>query len=397
METFVTRQTVFDPQQGVAAYRLLFRAGAAASAFADPPRLKAVAEALAVDPLGKERPLILDLSPELLQAGPPEVLPPDRTLLRGWSGLLTEPNRPAVAAICGRGYTLSIPVGVNESWAGLAGIVEADPSDPAVVEQAAKLASRARPGTRLFARGVDSRALFTKAVARGFSMIQGSFLDQPDEGVARKDLPAFKLAYLQLMAEVNRGEPSVDAMERVIRRDVSLSVRLLKYINSAAFNLQRKVDSIRLAITLLGVAQMRQWVSLLAVSSMSEGKPPELLATALRRARFCEQLALQAGSIAQAPELFLVGMLSCLDAILDRPMLDLMKDLPVTDAMRTVLLGGREGAGRILGAALAYEKAEWDRLPVFLERIPVDVLKLPGIYRDALAWTRETYAVTRAG
>jgi EAL and modified HD-GYP domain-containing signal transduction protein len=214
--------------------------------------------------------------------------------------------------------------------------------------------------------------------------------------VARKDPPAYKASYFRFLQEVNRADADFDRLEEILRQDVTMSLKLLRYINSAQVGVRSRVDSIRQALALLGLATVRRWATLLAMASMCEDKPSELVVTSLARARFCERVGEASGRQDEMTDLFMVGLFSVVDAILDRPMIEILADLPLSDGVKGALMGRPEGMGRVLGLALAYEHAEWDRLPAFMERLRLDPLQLPAIYREAVAWAEQIFQAAGA-
>jgi EAL and modified HD-GYP domain-containing signal transduction protein len=252
-----------------------------------------------------------------------------------------------------------------------------------------------RPGLLLLADKVETRKELTEAMDLGYSLYQGFFFCRP-EMASRKDIPAYKLNYLRFLNEVNREECDFEVLEKIIRQDVALSLKLLRYINSAMFSLESRVDSIRQALALVGLALMKRWASLLALAAMADDRPAELIVTSLIRARFCEQVGAGAGLEARAFDLFMIGLLSAMDAILDRPMLEILKDLPVSGEVRETLMGNTAGIGKILGLAVAYERAEWDRIPVLMDKLKIDVLRIPVIYRESVSWSEQIFKVVSA-
>ncbi|HXX93580.1 MAG TPA: HDOD domain-containing protein, partial [Planctomycetota bacterium] len=232
----------------------------------------------------------------------------------------------------------------------------------------------------------------TEAMDLGFQLYQGFFFCRP-EMASRKEIPAYKLNYLRFLREVNREDCDFDELERIIRQDVSLSLKLLRYINSAMFALKSRVESIKQALTLVGLALMKRWVTLLALAAMGDDRPGELIVTSLVRARFCEQIGLLVGMQKSTFDLFMVGMLSSIDAILDRPMLEVLQDLPLSEEVRQALLGQTGGLGKILGLTLAYERAEWDRIPVLMDKLRLDVLKIPVVYRESVSWADQIFKI----
>jgi len=167
---------------------------------------------------------------------------------------------------------------------------------------------------------------------------QGYYFCRP-EMAERHEIPAYKMNYLRILQIANQPELDGGKLAAAIRQEASLVYRLLRYLNSPAFTLRTKVDSIPHALTLLGERDTRKWISLVAVAEMGSDKPHELVLVPLPRARFCELLA-EAGELRnRANDLFLMGLLSALDAIMDLPMSSVLADIPVQQEIKEALFG----------------------------------------------------------
>jgi EAL and modified HD-GYP domain-containing signal transduction protein len=155
----------------------------------------------------------------------------------------------------------------------MADIVKVDFRALEPLQRAAAAKRCSRPGVRLLAEKIETRQELAMAMQTGYSLYQGYFFCKP-EVVSRTEVPAYKLNYLRILQEVGRPEIDFDGLERIVRQDVSLSIKLLRYINSALFGLRSQVESIKHALVLVGVQQMRKWVALLALSAMGGGPAP---------------------------------------------------------------------------------------------------------------------------
>ena len=228
------------------------------------------------------------------------------------------------------------------------------------------------------AEKLEDHADFEVALAAGCDLFQGYFFCRPEliEGTA---VAPSKLALLKLAADVQ--DPAVDlaALDRVISTDVALSYRLLRYINSAYFSLRQPVSTVMQAVALLGVDNVRSWTTMMILAQIG-GKPRELFVTALVRARFC-QLAAHPDH-GTGSELFALGLFSVVDALTERPMVEVVRTLPFPDAMRDALVN-RSGPGRLLEAVAAMEAGEFSRA----QRL---VRGAAEHYLGAVAWTNET-------
>ncbi|PYV77707.1 MAG: hypothetical protein DMG96_10350 [Acidobacteria bacterium] len=147
-------------------------------------------------------------------------------------------------------------------------------------------------------------------------------------------------------------------MEAIIKQEASVCYRLLRYLNSAAFAIQNEVHSIRHALTLLGEREVRRWVRLVATLTAGEEKSSELLVSAMVRVRFCELLSPNVPH--GEADLFLMGLLSMIDAILEIPMLRVVETIPVDHDTKTVLLGGGGKLWPLYDLRLARESGDWN-------------------------------------
>jgi EAL and modified HD-GYP domain-containing signal transduction protein len=171
---------------------------------------------------------------------------------------------------------------------------------------------------------------------------------------------------------------------------------LLRYLNSASFGLRAEVRSIRHALTLLGEKGIKRWVTLVSMLAMGEKKPSELQITALARARFCERLAAIVGMGDKSEELFLMGLLSMLDAVVDRPLADCLNGVPIAEDLKEALLGGPGRYRDLLDVPLHYEKSDWGSVFRSARRLDIKPSEIPKVYLDAIQWSQEVYNQGRA-
>jgi c-di-GMP phosphodiesterase len=248
----------------------------------------------------------------------------------------------------------------------------------------------ARMTDTLIAAGVDTATLRQRCRAAGFSQFQGFFLSTPDV-VAGSAPPSRAVGELRALAGLY-AQSTFEELEQTISRDVGLSYRLLTYLNSAYFNLARRVASVREAIVLLGMHAVRRWATLISLSG-AQDTPHELTVTALVRARLCELISRDLDpAVAAEPEAyFTVGLFSVVDAIAAAPLAQVIEALPLTDEARAALVEHRGPMGDALAATLAYERGQLD---VVAERLPG--VAVADLYLSAVGWADATSGVLRA-
>jgi EAL and modified HD-GYP domain-containing signal transduction protein len=209
---------------------------------------------------------------------------------------------------------------------------------------------------RIIAEKVETREQFQLCQDAGFDYFQGYFFCRPDI-IRRRSVPVSRLATIQLITKLNDPDLPMKQLEATITQDVSLTYKLLLYVNSVVCGLQRQVESIGHAAMMIGHAKLKIWASLILFSRL-EDKPPDLIITGLVRARMCEHIA-QALKVAQTDRCFLAGLFSVLDAILDQPLDTVLSGLPLTPDIKDALLEQKGRFGHILRCVMAYERQEW--------------------------------------
>ena len=211
----------------------------------------------------------------------------------------------------------------------------------------------------------------------------------------RAGLAGASSVVLDLFAALNRPDLSIAALEELVKRDISLTVRVLRSINSAAYALEQPVTSVRQALVLLGVEQVRQWAAVWAMAGLAGGAPPELVTLTLLRARMCELLGRKRYRADVSGELFLLGICSTLDVILELPMDKALAALPISAQLRAALLGDK----RVAGAARPGRRARTrllHSLPDRLAKLNISDSDLSAAYLDALKWAHDLNSQTAA-
>jgi EAL and modified HD-GYP domain-containing signal transduction protein len=392
---FISRQPVLDDQRRVSGYRISY-AGVERLTDAGAPRAVAegsatrlfgdIVSVVGLEELVGEALAHLPISRELLLTlGVPPVRP-DRVVLRVAHSIAVDPQvRPILESLCSRGYSLSLydlpALELDPDLLGLFGIVELDPSawDPRalIAAVAGVSAERALP----LAVGLRTPEEYERAKLMGFGLFAGPFFAAPSHTEVR-DVPVGALNTLSAAAHVQSGA-SIEELERIIDRDLGLSVKLLRYINSAYFGMRSQITSIRQAVMMLGARGVSRWALMVALTGASRA-PAELSVMALTRARMCELLA--AGRPDVAPdELFLIGLLSLADALLDTPLDKVLEELPLADSTTAALLHRSGPAGAVLDAVTNYEMGSFEN-----EAVQAYGTELARAYVDALRWARDT-------
>lgn len=237
---------------------------------------------------------------------------------------------------------------------------------------------------KLCADNIDTYEDYERAYNLDFVYFQGSFFTKP-ENLINKQISSSQMIYMQLIMEVNRAEFQINKLESLLKQDAVISYKLIKYLNSATYSRLQPLSSIRQAIAFLGERGTRMFISLIATSSLSEGKPDELIRLSCVRARFLELIGKELDQ--DHGLFFLLGLFSLLDAILDAPMKTLMKQLPVAEEINQALVNDAGPLFPFLHLIKLYEAGQWRELEQVMAQLNMDGTKIMSYYLDALRWS----------
>jgi len=401
MEVFVARQPIFDRKKNVMAYELLFRSSIEnfydGSLDGDRSTSRVISNSLLViglDKLTKGEKAFINFTRNLIIKGAPSMLPREHIAVEILESV--EPDAEVVEAcreLKAAGYMIVLDDFVfDERYAPLIELADIIKVDFMTTDSAARKDMVQRCGTtkvQFLAEKVETGAAFQEALDAGYAYFQGYFFSKPMV-IAGRDIPGSKLSYLRVLHEVNKPEIEFERLETIIRHDVSLSYKLLRFINSAFFKFSVKVESIKHALLLLGTRELKKWVSVVALSGMGFDKPQELLTVSLIRARFCEMLAPRAGLQERSSDLFMTGLFSVIDALIDQPMHVVLTELPLDNDIKQALLGRDNILRDVFGLVLSYERAAWTATSTYAQKLRVNEGELPEIFFDSVNWASMT-------
>jgi c-di-GMP-related signal transduction protein len=270
----------------------------------------------------------------------------------------------------------------------MADIVKVDFQETTPEQRADLLAEAASRGISALAKKVETSEDFNRALELGYKYFQGFFFSRP---VVRSNhvIPGSKLVYLRILDAVNRPDTGFEKIEEIFKQDMSLSYNLLRFINSAYFGFFERIHSIRHALALLGLNEVKKWVSLVAMSGLAKDKPEELAVNSLIRASFCEQIASEIGYADKGSEFFLMGMFSLIDAIMDKPMCEILSKLPLLDDIKIALMGGGNIYRDVYETVAAYETGDWAQFASYASKINLPENVVPKLYGESVKWVNK--------
>lgn len=392
---YVARQPIFDRDEKVFGYELLFRDGLENAFHGDTDEASRAtldrSLLMGLDVLCDGRRAFVNCTRDTLIKGLVMLLPSASTVVEV---LESVPADPDVVAACRKlkeaGYMIALDDYVaddpREALTEIADIIKVE-MQLTTEAQRTVLIKRFGPWRcRMLAEKIETHAEFVRARDQGFVYFQGYFFRRP-EMMNTHDMPANRMNYLRMLQEVSRPELELAELEKLIKTEASVCYRLLRYLNSAIFGLQSEIHSVKHALSMLGERDVRRWVRLVAAVGAGQEKTSDLVLSALVRGRFGELLAPRVPH--GESDLFLLGLLSLIDAMLEIPMAEVLEKIPLDHATKSVLLGQPSGLRPVFQLMLAHESGEWEAAAELSRSLHVDAEEVAGYYWQAQEWARE--------
>ncbi len=396
MDFYIARQPIFTANKKLHAYELLYR-GYKDYSLAEVSGNKATTSILSsvfltegFSVISDSKPCFINFTEDLLIKKIPYTFPKSQVVVE-----ILEDVRPtkavveAIRSLKADGYVIALDDFVFkkklEPLIASADIIKVDVRLTPLDSILKTLRYLSRFKVKLLAEKVESIDEFEKANKLGFDYFQGYFFSKPEK-ILLKELASVKMTLLSLMAEVARKSTTLDRLHFIISKDLAISYKLLRFLNSAYFYRVELVKSVKHAIAYLGEKELRRFLLLVIVAELAVDKPSELVRLSLVRAKFCELLARHSILAEYDLEIFMVGMFSFMDTMLETEMSVIMDKLPVSEAVRDALVHGTGMFSPFLDATIAYERRQENRFVEIMQECSVDSSTVPELYLEAVKY-----------
>ncbi|MDF1503746.1 EAL domain-containing protein [Roseisolibacter sp. H3M3-2] len=400
-DVFVARQPIFDERDRLFAYELLYRSGTtqnfANGVSADQMCTDTVIHALlsiGLSPLTGGTLAFVNMTRDFLLSGQYQLFEPKSVVIELLESVEPEPE---VIAACTelrrRGYTLALDDFVNapgyEPLIRLAQIIKLDVLNKSEAEVKRAADDLRKYGVRLLAERVETAEVRDMCRRHGYTLFQGYYYSRP-QIVSHRELSVEHSTMVRLLNLLEDQKAGDAEIENAFKGDPSLSYKLLRIANSAAFG-GRDVTSIGFALRMVGRAVLHRWLTVLLVSSVASnsGIGHELVLAALVRARLAELVGERTGRRSQMGPLFLVGLFSLLDALLRMPMQGILERMAIAQDVKDALLTRSGPYAGTLALVEAQERGDWSAVVDAAESVALTPAQVSGLYTEALAWAGE--------
>jgi c-di-GMP-related signal transduction protein len=396
MYSFVARQPILDQHQRPVAYELLFREGLSnqfPNVTAEHATTSLIAEQFLSQPIQQlvgEHACYINFPYSLILNGLADSLPIEQVVIEILED--AEPDEKlleCVKRLKRKGYRLALDdFTLDPRWEMFLPFIDIIKFDFRLTEHNdIRNFIHYHPGSHLtyLAEKVETQQEFVAAQKMGFTLFQGYFFSRP-EIVQRKTLSDSQLTVMQLLKEVNSPELDYERIEALLNRDITLAYKLMRYVNNLRYRASEPITSFRHATIFLGQQEMRRFVSLVSATSGGENKSTELYRMSLIRGRFCELLSQHRKGWTDPAEAFLCGLFSLLEAILDQPFQEILKQIPLSETIKQALLDKKGELAFYLAFVTDYEQLNWDRVKLRATKMNLQEKQAIELFIESTKW-----------
>ena len=400
---FVSAIPLFDSRMAVHAYQLMTHDGDKLLGSAEDHRMlggELLAPALelvkdvGVEPFAGSRDFLIELSKYQLLIGMPVnmKIPPENFVCTIDKDTLNDNAAYAKMGILKRnGYRMAL-IGLPESISIETAVDFFDyillSSESDSFTQDMKVIRPHIMKTILVITDIQDMATFSRLAGARNVLFSGDFYSQPiTKGIT--EISPLKINALRLLGQINEeGFDLIDAAN-TIERDPALSISLLRFLNAMNPDRSNRIDSIRRAVAILGQKEVKKWATVAISIGIGEDRPGEITKLSLIRAKFAENLAPAFSMAIKSGSLFIAGLFSMLDVILEKPMTEAIDEVAAESEIREALVNGKGRIHDVLSLIYAYERADWHNTSISMVRNGIDIEVLTQAFLDSLYWYRQ--------
>lgn len=396
MYAYIARQPILNADKVVVAYELLFRDGKSNQFPNIDPDLATSTIlsqnhfTMGIDKIAANLPAYINFPAESINNNSPSFLDPKYVVIEILEDVEVTSNLiKSCKKLKEQGYKLALDDhDFDPKWQLLfpyVDIIKIDVLQFNIIEINKFIRSIKHLDITLLAEKVETLTQFEQLKTLGFTLFQGYFFAKP-EVLKHKAITATKTNLLELIAQASKKSLDFAQVQAIFERDIGLTYKLLRFINSPSYGCAQKITSLKHAITFIGELELKKFIALLALSNLNDSKPTEIIRVSLTRAKFCELVSAERHDDENPPKSFLTGMLSLLDGLLDYKFDELMDMLPVHEEIKAALLGEANALATYLNLVIAAEQGNWNLTELLCEELNLPENFVADSYVEAIAW-----------
>jgi EAL and modified HD-GYP domain-containing signal transduction protein len=397
MKTFLARQPMFDRNSNVVSYELLFRSSNQNQAFVNDDYtatmkvMKDLIVNFGIKEMTNHKRFFINFNADLIMDKAPDLFKSDELVIEILEDTLANTDLLDVLTdYKEQGYVIALDdfeySDEKIELIKLADIIKLDFMISSYDELREIVKAVTPYGVDLLAEKIETEEDYNLAVELGCSLFQGYYYQKPTvfESSETTTIPS---VYYELLDEINNEVVDYNNLGRIIKQDTSLTVSILKLLNSAAYYSRNKVTSVKRALVNLGVKSSKNLIMMNMLKSISSaGSPEEIINISLKRGKEAERFAEYFGMKHRKDELFIYGLLSLIDVIMKRDMKSILHDVPLEDDVIDALLGQENELSKVLELIIAHEKDDILKVQDILIGNNIDIKDFMTIYIESTKW-----------
>ncbi len=392
MDSYIVRQALVNENQQTFGYEILYTDNRFKADYTDDATAANAIEnflsSMDSEKFLDGRTAFLTFTSNLLEKGIPKMFKTNKLVIQIEDSLITNPfSQNLITKYKQNGYKIAV---VDFEFAprffGILDIVDYIKvnfgNDNPSVENIVKIGKSF--GKKIIAYNIETQEAYDKARALNCTYYQGSFVSEKMPTTVKK-VNYLQSNFFLLMVAVTKDEPDIDEIESIISRDVSLTFSLLRLVNSAYFALRNRARSVKQALVILGLGQLKQWIYLLSFKQDDGSMPDELIKISFLRATFASELLEFATDMPiSRSEAYLLGMFSTLGKLMQVPLEEALDQLPISDEIKLALLNMEGRTGFLYQLILSYEKADWKTMSSCAAKLGIPQSMIAQKYFDCV-------------
>lgn len=407
-DIFVARQPIYDANKNVQAYELLYRNSLEQNVYSCVDGDQATSSviinsflSIGIKKLTYNKTAFINFTSKLLKEDIPTLFPNQKIVVEIIEDIDTDYElKEACKRLKKLGYTIALDDFVFENidkYKDIIKYIDIIKVDflQSSHEERAKIVDRFQDSNiRLLAEKVETKKDFKTALEMGYSYFQGYYFSKPNI-ISGKDVCGYSKNCFEMLDELEKPDPSFFILEEIVQRDVSMSYRLLRLVNSAYYHSIKEIKSIKQALLMIGFSELRKFVLLILMHDINKNTSDEIMRKSLIRGKFAELIAPEVGLGYRRSETFIMGIFSLLDSLLKESREKILNEVPLGQDLKDALLGKDNELSDILKIIKSYEKGDWRNFSILANKLDIDEKKIPPFYFKSVEWTNNTFNILK--
>lgn len=397
MDIFIARQGIYDLNEKVVAYELLYRNSIKNKYDIEIEDEKATYQVIdnissfGLDVLTENKKAFVNFSEQVIKDNVATLLPKDNVVIEVLETV--NPSQEIInklTALKELGYSIALDDVVSldyvKKFVGIVDLVKIDfiLCDKQEIKEVVFFCKK--NNIKVLAEKIETKEDLFEAKNLDCDYFQGYYYSKPSVFLG-KDISIKNTSIFMLLVELVRENYNLDKVDYIMKTDLALTYKFLRFINSSYFNFLQEIKSIKQAIMLIGRGELRKWLSILTVSEMSP-QNEEYTKNIIIRARLCEEIA-SAINLKDSSSAFMVGLFYNIDEMIDKDIHYVVKTLPLNKDVKRALLGEENIYKNILELSIAYENLDKENIEKLCKKLIINEGKLLDLYYKSLEWGRD--------